>query len=103
MAMQPINSGEIDFSIQPAPYDTEALPANAFYVRMDRQWSAPMIVGPYESNDEAISAMDDSSFIDGECHEDCLDVWVEQGVPTSEVWEAVVIDTDDPYFYGTPF
>lgn len=68
------------------------------WVRIERENSANLMLGPYPDEAAAERAMN-SALVDGFCEEDALDCYVDSGAPGEED-EQVIIDLNDPHHTG---
>ncbi len=75
--------------------DTEA-----WWILINRQYSADLLVGPYDDQPAAEHAMNNAPLIDGFCEDDCLDCTAVGINGIDPAWEVVRIDPDDPDHTG---
>lgn len=64
------------------------------WVRLERDGAPDLVLGPYPSENAAVTAMEDSSLVQGLAEENCLDCYTSGG-PTGDELE-VTVDLDDP-------
>lgn len=59
-------------------------------------------VGPFHTLERAKLSMQDSSYVQGLCEEDCIDCYVNDAQPDLEVQEVLIINPFEPHFTGEP-
>lgn len=92
---------EQDTPPQAPAQDTSAEPSHdqPWWIFIERQYSADVVVGPYPNHAAADYAMIHALIIDGLCEEDCLDAYLVVP-PFADGVEQIFIDPANPHHAG---